>query len=81
MNSKEKQRKEEREAIKKSRQPIGYTVQGVVAKAGGVPFLSKDLGVTSQTIHKWRQIPSWHAQRVAVLAGLPLAVVRPDLVQ
>lgn len=73
--------KEEREALKKSRQPVGFTVQGVIAKAGGVPLLSKDLGVTSQTIHKWKQIPSWHAERVAVLSGLPLAVVRPDLVQ
>jgi hypothetical protein len=73
--------KEEREAVKQSRLPIGFTVQGVVAKAGGVPVLARDLGVPSQSIHKWTKIPNRHAHRVAVLAGLPLAVVRPDMVR
>lgn len=62
------------------RLPIGYTVAGVVAKAGGAPAVSRDIGVSTQSIHKWRKIPNRHANRVAILAGLPLAVVRPDLV-
>lgn len=68
------------EVKKDNRLPIGYTVQGVVAKAGGGAAVARDLGVSPQSINKWRKIPNRHASRVAILAGLPLAVVRPDLV-
>jgi hypothetical protein len=63
-------------------EPIGYTVEGVLALAGGRQAVAKKLGLTVQSVAKWgRRIPSKHAREVAILAGLPLAVVRPDHVQ
>lgn len=64
---------------RRDRQPVGFTVQGVVAAAGGPAALARELEITAQSVHNWTKIPTRHARRVAVLAGLPLAVVRPDL--
>jgi hypothetical protein len=62
--------------------PVGFTVVGVVALAGGGGAVAKKCGISIQTVTKWgRRIPDRHAQTVAVMAGLPLEVVRPDLVQ
>jgi hypothetical protein len=63
----------------RSKEPIGYTVQGIVAMAGGAGKVSKEVGVPIQSIAKWRYIPGWHAHKVAVLAGLPIELVRPDM--
>ena len=65
-----------------SDQPIGFTVEGVLGLAGGRGAVAKSLGIHVQSVAKWgRRIPSAHARRVAILSGLPLAVVRPDMVQ
>jgi hypothetical protein len=62
--------------------PIGWTVPGILALAGGVPAVARACGVSVQSVSKWgRRVPDRHAQRVAVLAGLPLEIVRPDLVR
>lgn len=63
-------------------EPMGFTVEGVLALAGGRGAVAKALGVSVQSVAKWnRRIPSQHACKVAVLAGLPLEIVRPDMVQ
>lgn len=55
---------------------------GVIAMAGGGGAVAKRCGVSIQTVSKWgARIPDRHAQTVAVMAGLPLEIVRPDLVQ
>ena len=62
--------------------PVGFTVAGVIALAGGGGAVAKKCNVSIQTVTKWgRRIPDRHAQTVAVMAGLPLEIVRPDLVQ
>jgi len=62
--------------------PVGFTVAGVIAMAGGGGAVAKRCQVSVQTVAKWgRRIPDRHAQTVAVMAGLPLEIVRPDLVQ
>ncbi len=66
---------------RKPDEPYGYTVEGVLALAGGRGAVAKSLGVSVQTVSKWdRRIPDRHARQVAILAGLPLEIVRPDLV-
>jgi hypothetical protein len=63
-------------------EPVGYTVEGVLAQAGGRGAVARRLGVSIQSVSKWgRRIPGPHAREVAIMAGLPLAVVRPDLVR
>ena len=63
-------------------EPIGYTVEGVLGLAGGRGAVARKCGVSVQTVAKWdRRIPASHARTVAIMAGLPLAVVRPDMVQ
>jgi hypothetical protein len=62
--------------------PVGLTVQGVIGIAGGKAAVARACGVTIQSVAKWgRRIPARHAKTVAVLAGLPLGIVRPDMVQ
>ena len=63
-------------------EPIGYTGEGVLARAGGRGEGARRLGGSVQSVAKWgRRIPGPHARSVAIMAGLPLAIVRPDLVR
>lgn len=63
-------------------EPVGFTVEGIIALAGGVPAIAEKCGITTQSVYKWdRRIPSQHARVVAIMAGLPLAIVRPDMVK
>ena len=66
---------------KPSKSPVGFTVKGIVGSAGGATVVARACGVSPQAVFKWLYIPSKHARTVAVMAGLPLAIVRPDLVQ
>lgn len=62
--------------------PIGFTVEGVIALAGGRKVVADATGVSVQSIGKWTtRIPAIHARTVAILAGLPLEIVRPDMVR
>lgn len=65
---------------KRAKLPVGYTVTGVIETAGGPSAVAKACEIPIQSVVKWRYIPGWHARKVAILAGLPLAVVRPDMV-
>lgn len=50
--------------------------------AGGRGAVATACGVTIQTVSKWdRRIPIQHARKVAIMAGLPLGIVRPDMVK
>lgn len=70
------------EESKRSDEPLGFTLEGVINAAGGTVVLAKALGLKVQTILKWhRRVPGKHARQVAILAGLPLEIVRPDLVR
>jgi hypothetical protein len=60
--------------------PIGYSVRGVVVKAGGPETVAAALGLTHQSVRNWKTIPAKHAEAVAQMAKLPLSVVRPELV-
>lgn len=63
-------------------EPIGYTVEGVLALAGGRGAVAIKCVVSIQSVSKWgRRIPAHHARQVAIMAGLPLEIVRPDLVR
>lgn len=61
--------------------PVGFSVSGVISLAGGPSAVAAKLGVTIQSIAKWRYIPSRHARDVAIMAGLPIEIVRPDCVR
>lgn len=63
-------------------EPVGFTVDGIIALAGGVQPVAEKCGITTQSVYKWgRRIPMQHARVVAIMAGLPLAIVRPDMVK
>lgn len=63
-------------------EPIGFTVEGVLGLAGGRAEVGRRLGVSLQALAKWsRRIPAKYAREVAIMAGLPLAIVRPDMVR
>lgn len=65
-----------------SDEPVGFTVEGVLSLAGGRAAVAVALGLTIQAVAKWdRRIPGKHAREVAIMAGLPLEIVRPDLVR
>lgn len=66
---------------KRHDEPLGYTVAGILAKAGGRAAVARLCGVSIQSVGKWgKRIPDKHAHAIAVAAGLPLEIVRPDLV-
>lgn len=63
-------------------EPVGYTVEGILGMCGGKGAVARKCGLTIQAVSKWdRRIPSQHARAVAILAGLPLEIVRPDMVR
>lgn len=62
--------------------PVGFSVNGILELAGGRAAVAQRLGLAVQTVSKWQErIPGVHARAVAIMAGLPLGVVRPDMVQ
>lgn len=68
----------------KQQEPLGFTVEGIVAMAGGVGKVSEARGVVVQAVSGWcdrNRVPRKHAREVAIMAGLPLELVRPDMVQ
>lgn len=66
---------------RKSKIPVGFTTTGIIQLAGGQGAVARACGVTVQSVAKWKYIPGKHARQVAIIAGLPLEVVRPDMVQ
>lgn len=57
----------------------------VFEKAGGQAALAEKLSaatgdsITRQAVNKWKHIPPKHVRAIAVLTGLPLKRLRPDL--
>ncbi|MDI1347910.1 hypothetical protein [Aquabacterium sp.] len=67
---------------KASDEPFGFTVRGIIDLAGGPATVARHFDLSVQTVAKWgRRVPGIYARDLAILAGLPLAVVRPDHVQ
>jgi hypothetical protein len=64
---------------KPQKTPLGFSVRGVVVRAGGPEVVAHAIGVSHQSVRNWLTVPAKHAETVAQLAGLPLAVVRPEL--
>jgi len=63
-------------------EPIGFTVSGIIGMAGGSGEVARACGVSVQSVNKWKKrVPAMHARTVAIMAGLPLEIVRPDMVQ
>lgn len=63
-------------------EPLGFTVGGIVGLAGGAAAVAAATGLTVAAVGQWdRRIPARHARRVAIMAGLPLEIVRPDMVR
>ncbi|MFA5630304.1 MAG: hypothetical protein WC997_02230 [Porticoccaceae bacterium] len=63
-------------------EPVGFTVMGILGMAGGIPAVAEKTGRTVQTVSKWdRRIPAKYARDIAIMAGLPLEIVRPDMVR
>ena len=66
----------------RSDEPIGFSVAGIIDLAGGPAEVARRLGLTIQTVAKWdRRIPGKYARDIAIMAGLPIKIVRPDHVQ
>ncbi len=59
--------------------PVGYSVRGVVVKAGGMKVVAAARGISENAVRCWRTIPAKHAEVIAEMAELPLSVVRPEL--
>lgn len=64
---------------KAQKTPVGYSVRGVVVKAGGIGAVATALGLTDNAVRNWLTIPAKHAETVSAMAGLPLGIVRPEL--
>jgi hypothetical protein len=67
--------------MSKKKSPIGFTTKGIIGMAGGTGEVARLCEVPIQSVAKWKYIPSWHAQKIAVKTGLPLEIIRPDMVQ
>lgn len=68
----------------KQQEPIGFTVEGIIAMAGGSGKVAQARGLVMQSVAQWGErncIPKKHAREVAIMAGLPLELVRPDMVR
>lgn len=48
-------------------------------RAGGVAKLAEALGITSQAISQWRQVPHERVLAVEKITGIPRYELRPDL--
>mgnify|MGYP002738099498 CR=1 FL=1 len=67
---------------KQDSEPIGFTVEGILGMAGGKSAVAKACGLTIQAVAKWkRHIPTQHFRTEAIMAGLPIEIVRPDMVR
>lgn len=51
----------------------------VIAKAGGVNALARQLGISSAAVSVWKRVPAARVAAVARITGLPAAEIRPDL--
>lgn len=51
----------------------------IIKAAGGPSRVARELGRSHATVLGWKKVPAEHARRIAQIAGLEPADVRPDL--
>ena len=56
-------------------------IKKVVAKAGGVNALARQLGISSAAVAVWKRVPAARLAAVARITGVPAAEIRPDLAE
>ena len=54
-------------------------LRALLDKAGGPVRIGRALGITSNAVSMWRQVPARHVHNVAALAGVPSETLRPDM--
>ena len=51
----------------------------IIARAGGVNALARQLGISSAAVSVWKRVPAARVAAVARITGLPASQIRPDL--
>ena len=54
-------------------------IDTILAKAGGVNALARQLGISSAAVSMWKRVPAARVAAVARITGLPACEIRPDL--
>ena len=54
-------------------------MKDIIAKAGGVNALARQLGISSAAVAVWKRVPAARVAAVARITGVPAAQIRPDL--
>lgn len=54
-------------------------VKAAARRAGGVPALAKQLGVSRQALYQWRRVPAEKVEALVRASGMTAHVLRPDL--
>lgn len=65
-----------------SRQSLSIPRQALTAaivQAGGFAALARQLGITPQAVHKWRQVPAERVLAIEQLTGVSRHRLRPDI--
>jgi post-segregation antitoxin (ccd killing protein) len=55
-------------------------IETILARAGGVNALARQLGISSAAVAVWKRVPAARVAAVARITGLPALEIRPDLV-
>jgi hypothetical protein len=58
--------------------PKGFNIHQLLFLCGGKAAVAKACGVTNP---RWTTVPDKHVATIAKLAGLPIAIIRPDLAE
>lgn len=54
-------------------------LEKIIAKAGGVNALARQLGISSAAVAVWKRVPAARVTAVSRITGVPAAEIRPDL--
>lgn len=54
-------------------------LEKIIAKAGGVNALARQLGISSAAVAVWKRVPAARVAAVSRITGVPAAEIRPDL--
>ncbi len=54
-------------------------LERAIKSAGGPAALAKAVGVTSQAVSQWKQVPAKKVLQVEELTGIPRFELRPDV--
>lgn len=59
-------------------------LRDIIHRLNGAGAVARRLGIGASAVSSWRrqrEVPAVHAVRIAVWLGVPLASVRPDMVE